>query len=64
MALTGRAFKAVNTFPMPDGLGITFGKILRRGGSGMTHEGSSHAFHLFCAIAFLQGLNQNISDGF
>jgi len=48
---------------MPDGLGITFGKILRRGGSGMTHEGSAHGFHFFCAIAFLQGLNQNIRDG-
>jgi hypothetical protein len=63
MVHAGRTFMAVNAFSLPDGPGIAFGKILRRAGSGMTHEGRSHAFHFLCAVVFLQGLNQNIGNG-
>jgi hypothetical protein len=63
MIHVGWTFRAVKTLSLLDGLGKAFGKILRRAGSRMIHEGCTHAFHFLCAVVFLQGLNQNIGNG-
>jgi hypothetical protein len=63
MIHAGRTFRAVNALSLLNGPRIAFGKILRRSGSGMLHEGRTHAFHFLCAVVFLQRLNQNIGNG-